>query len=673
MKKDSGIKNGFLPLSREEMDRRGWGELDIILVSGDAYVDHPAWASAILGRWLEKNGFRVGIIAQPRWDSLEDIQQLGRPRLMFSVSAGNMDSMINHYTADRRKRREDAYSPGGKAGLRPDRATLVYSNLIRQAYPGVPLVIGGVEASLRRLAHYDYWSDKVRRSILLDSRADLLVYGMGEAILLTLARRLQAGEGISSIHELNGTCYITKEPPEEARILPSFEEVTANPKSFTRATRMILEENNPHRPRMLTQRHGDRWVVQNPPPLPLSTEELDSYYALPFQRRAHPAYDAKGGVPALESVQFSLTSHRGCFGGCAFCALGLHQGKTIQSRSVQGLAAEARSFKNHPDFKGTIPDVGGPSANMYGMKSIDDSLCQTCRRTSCLFPRPCKNLNTDHSPSIMLWESLRSVPGIRHVFVASGLRYDLLLKDKSGAYLDELCRHHVSGQLKVAPEHINNEVTKTMHKSGGDVYQRFVDRYREVNRRLGQDQYLVPYFMVGHPGCGLKESIELAQYVKDKMGHHPQQVQNFTPTPMTLATCMYYTGLDPFTGEEVYVPRSEKERRWQRALLQYWEPGQADVVREALKAAGRGDLIGNKPGCLVAPATDRTRDTVGQDSRDKGKNKGQTTTNEKRTGTAIRKKDSRQDQSTERGSRHTNRKAGKSNTGRDKSQRKPQR
>lgn len=668
------MPGNWLVTSKADMKQRGWSELDIILVSGDAYVDHPAWAAAILGRWLEKNGFKVGIIAQPRWDNPEDIEKLGRPRLMFSVSAGNMDSMINHYTADRRKRKEDAYSPGGKAGLRPDRATLVYSNLIRQAYPGVPLVIGGVEASLRRLAHYDYWSDKVRRSILLDSRADLLIYGMGEKNLLAVARRLQKGENISAIHDLAGTCYVTGEPPEESRKLPSLEEVSSNHKLFTRATRMILEENNPWQAKPLAQRHADRWVVQNPPPLPLSTAELDAYYALPFKRLAHPAYDSKGGVPALEPVQFSLLSHRGCFGGCAFCALGLHQGKTIQSRSRGSLVAEARSFIRHPDFKGTIPDVGGPSANMYGMNGLDETLCQSCRRTSCLFPRACKNLATDHSPSIMLWEALRGVKGVKNIFVASGLRYDLLLKDKSGVYLEELCRNHVSGQLKVAPEHINSDVTRTMHKSGGDTYQRFVDRYQTENRNMGREQYLIPYFMVGHPGCGLKESVELAEYVRDQLGHRPQQVQNFTPTPMTLSTSMYYTGLDPFSGEEVYVPKTEKERRQQRALLQYWEPGQADTVREALKAAGRGDLIGRKAVCLVPKAEkDLSPAKPGKAiTRDKDKNK--TGGNKSKAGEGTRTREKvKGNQAGERGSRHTNSSAGKSDTSRSKGQRKPQR
>jgi uncharacterized radical SAM protein YgiQ len=543
----------------------------------------------------------VGIIAQPRWDTLEDIKQLGKPRLMFAVSAGNMDSMVNHYTADRKRRRQDEYSPGGMTGKRPDRATLVYCNLIRQAFPGTPVIIGGVEASLRRLAHYDYWSDRVRRSIILDSRADLLVYGMGEDNLLQVAQRLHAGEGISSIHDLRGTCFVSQELPSGALELPSWEEVSMDKLAFARATRMILEENNPYQPRVLAQRYDKRWVVQNPPALPVTTEQLDRYYDLPFQRRAHPVYAQAGGVPALEPVQFSLQTHRGCFGGCAFCALGLHQGRFIQSRSRQSLAKEAQKLTSHPDFHGTIPDVGGPSANMYGLGGIEPSLCRRCRRGSCLYPASCKNMNADHAPSVSLWQNLRRIPGIKHIFVASGLRYDLLMEDKSGKYLEELCRHHVSGQLKVAPEHIARRVTGVMRKSGLQTYQRFVDRFNQVNRRLGKKQYIIPYFMTGHPGCGLAESVELAQFVHERLGHHPEQVQNFTPTPMTLSTCIYYTGIDPFSGEEVYVPREEKERRWQRALIQHRDPKQLELARSALHAAGRQDLIGNQPGCLIPP------------------------------------------------------------------------
>ena len=599
------MSSEWLPISRADMKGRGWDDLDVVLVSGDAYVDHPAWAAAILGRYLEKNSFRVGIIAQPDWTNLEDIKQLGRPRLMFAVSAGNMDSMVNHYTADRRRRRQDSYSPGGGAGFRPDRATLVYCNLIRQAFPGVPVIIGGVEASLRRLAHYDYWGDEVRRSILLDSRADLLVYGMGEDNLLAIAQRLQAGENIRTIRDLSGTCYISREKPDGSRELPAWEEVSVDRMAFSRATRTIVEENNPFTGRILVQRHAQRWVVQNPPARPVSAQRLDRYYALPFQRRAHPVYESAGGVPALKPVQFSLVTHRGCFGGCAFCALGLHQGSHIQSRSVKSLVAEAGTLVSHPDFQGTIPDVGGPSANMYGLKGEDESLCQHCRRTSCLFPRPCKNLLADHSPSLHLLRALRQVPGVKHVFVASGLRYDLLPRDRSG-YLEELCRYHVSGQLKVAPEHVAGAVTRLMNKSGKEDYERFAALYQETNQRLKQKQYLVPYFMVGHPGCGLTESIELAEFVDQQVGHRPQQVQNFTPTPMTISTSMYYTGRDPFSGEEVYVPRGEKERRWQRALLQYWQPDKAKLVRSALLAAGRSDLIGKRAGCLV-PSSPRRR------------------------------------------------------------------
>ncbi|WP_054693371.1 YgiQ family radical SAM protein [Syntrophomonas palmitatica] len=594
------MPDGWLVTSKADMEKRGWDDLDVILVSGDAYVDHPAFAAAILGRWLEHKGFRVGVIAQPGWQNTDDISRLGRPRLMFAVSAGNMDSMVNHYTSEKKKRRQDAYSPGGKTGLRPDRATLVYCNLIRQAFPGTPLVIGGVEASLRRLAHYDYWSDKVRRSILVDSRADLLVYGMGEANLAAIAHRIQAGQDISSIRDLRGTCYISREIPGDAAQLPAYEEAAADKQAFACATRVILEENNPYNARVLAQKHAQRWVVQNPPCLPLTSDELDAYYELPYMRRSHPDYDQAGGVPALETVKFSLVTHRGCFGGCSFCALSLHQGRFIQSRSIESLVKEAQSLTRHPDFRGTISDVGGPSANMYGFDTCSEN-CRGCKRNTCLHPRLCKQKGADHSPSLKLWEALRQVPGVKHLFVASGLRYDLLLKDSSGRYMEELCRCHVSGQLKVAPEHAAAEVTRLMRKSGKEDYLRFSQLYKDLNQRLGRKQYLVPYFMIGHPGCGLQESIEMAEFVRDHMEHYPRQVQNFMPTPMTLSTCMYYTGRDPFSGKEVYVPRSEQERSWQRALLQYNQPANWPAVRDALQAAGRSDLIGNKPGCLAPP------------------------------------------------------------------------
>ena len=613
----------FLPINQEDLTRRGWEELDVIIISGDAYVDHPAWAAAILGRFLEQKGYRVGIIAQPDWRSLKDIKSLGQPRLFFAVSGGNMDSMVNHYTADKKKRREDMYSPGGKIGLRPDRATLVYSNLVRQAYPGVPIVIGGVEASLRRLAHYDYWSDQVRRSILVDSKADLLVYGMGEYSILEIARRLKAGHEIAYLSNLKGTCYLAKNIPDKAIELPSYEETAGDKKAFAKAARMMHEELNPHCARTLAQKHGDRWVVQNPPALPLNAEQLDEVYEMPFLRRYHPIYEKLGGVPGLESVQFSIITHRGCFGGCSFCSLGMHQGKFIQNRSPHSIANEASQLAEHPDFKGTIPDVGAPSANMYGLKGLNEDLCRNCKRSSCVFPGVCKNLNTDHTPSVDLWRRLRKIKAIKHIFVASGIRYDLVLRDKSGKYLKDLCQHHVGGQLKIAPEHVAEGVTRLMHKPGKSEYTRFIDKFKKVNHDLGKDQYIIPYFISAHPGCDLKDNIELAEFVRDHLQYYPEQIQNFTPTPMTISTCMYHTGLNPENGKAVYVPRQEKERKWQRALLQYRSRANQNLAREALQACDREDLIGPTPHALVrgksAPAVSGRNSKPGNHKRKKGK------------------------------------------------------
>jgi uncharacterized radical SAM protein YgiQ len=590
----------FLPVSRQDMNERGWDELDIIFVSGDAYVDHPAWAAALLGRFLEKQGFRVGIIAQPDWHSPEDIQKLGRPRLFFAVSAGNMDSMVSHYTADKKRRSEDLYSPGGKAGLRPDRASIVYTGLIRQAWPGVPVVIGGVEPSLRRLAHYDYWSEKVRRSILVDSKADLLAYGMGEYPLLEIARHLKAGKQIRYLTNLRSTSYLSKVLPDDALELPSYETVQDDPAAFAEATRLIHQELNPYCARSLAQKHGERWVVVNPPALPLSTGQMDAIYDLAFARRYHPAYEEQGGIPALEPVQFSVTTHRGCFGGCAFCSLGLHQGKFIQNRSTKSIVQEVESISRHPDFKGSIPDVGAASANMYGLRGKDESRCQSCRRESCLYPAVCKNLQTDHTPSVKLWKELRRNPRVKHMFVASGVRYDLILKDTSSQYLKDLCQYHVGGQLKIAPEHISDRVLKLMHKPPQAEYKKFMEMFKKVNRQLGKDQYLVPYFISAHPGSELNDTIELAEFVRDNLQYYPEQVQNFTPTPMTISTCMYHTGLDPVSKRKVYVPRRTRERRWQRALLQYRDPRNRKLVREALQSCGRVDLINSSPQGLLA-------------------------------------------------------------------------
>ncbi len=589
----------FLPVNRDDMTERGWEELDIIIVSGDAYVDHPAWAAAILGRFLERKGYRVGIIAQPGWHDLSDIRSLGQPRLFFAISGGNMDSLVNHYTADKKKRREDMYSPGGQTGMRPDRATIVYSNLVRQAFPGVPVVIGGVEASLRRLAHYDYWSDQVRRSILVDSKADLLVYGMGEFPLLEIAKRLKAGQDIEYICNLRGTCYLAKKIPSDSVELPSFEDATADKQAFARAAWLMQEEINPYCARTLVQKHGGRWVVHNPPSLPLAVELMDEIYELPFLRQYHPQYKKLGGVPGLEPVQFSIVIHRGCFGGCSFCSLGMHQGKFIQNRSPDSIAREASRLAGHPEFKGTIPDVGAPSANMYGLKGMKEDLCRNCRRSSCLFPGVCKNLDTDHTPSVKLWERLRRIKAIRHIFVASGIRYDLVLRDKSRRYLHDLCRYHVGGQLKIAPEHISRRVTRLMHKPGKSEYINFINQFKQMNVKVGKDQYLIPYFISAHPGSELPDTVELAEFVRDQLQYYPEQVQNFTPTPMTISTCMYYTGLDPESGKAVYVPRQDKERRMQRALLQYRNRSNQNLARAALIACEREDLIGSGSKTLV--------------------------------------------------------------------------
>ena len=607
----------FLPVSKSDLKHRNWDTLDIILVSGDAYVDHPAWASAILGRFLESYGYRVGIIAQPDWTKLDGFLCLGTPRLFFGVSAGNMDSMVNHYTADRKKRNQDLYSPGGETGLRPDRPAIVYTNRLREAFPQVPVVIGGVEASLRRLAHYDYWSDKVRRSILADSKADLLVYGMGEYSLLKIARHLENGNKIKNLTSLPGTGYMSSTLPSSALELPTYEEVAGNKQAFSRSTRLIYQHNNPCTSPPLAQKHGERWVVINPPPLPLSTAEIDRIYSTQFIRQSHPMYDNSGGIKALESVQFSLVTHRGCFGGCAFCSLAIHQGKFIQSRSIESLIKEAETFRQHPDFKGVIPDVGAPSANMYGMKGKNPDKCKKCNRISCLYPNVCSNLHTDHTPSIKLWKKLRNISQIKHIRVASGVRYDLVLKDTSGQYLHDLCKYHVGGQLKIAPEHISPAVTLLMAKPGKKEYLQFVSAFNKTTNQLKKDFYLIPYFIAAHPGSTLDESIELAEFLRDHLQYYPEQVQNFTPTPMTISTSMYHTGINPLNNQDVYVPRDSWERKAQRALLQYRNPKNKTLVREALIKAGRPDLIGSSRQALVKDSNPKP--SAGKSRRSKSK------------------------------------------------------
>ena len=593
-------RDKFLPIDREDMQRRGWEELDFLVISGDAYVDHPSFGHAIISRWLEKLGFRVGIIAQPDWRSTDDFKRMGRPRLGVMVTAGNLDSMLNHYTASGKKRKTDPYSPGGAGGLRPDRATIVYCNRVRELWKDVPLIIGGIEASLRRMAHYDYWGNDVRRSILADSRADLLVFGMGELPVTEIARALSEGREVSQIRDVPGTCWKTHDPGNaaDAVLLPSFEEVRSDKKVFAQAFKKFYLEQNHSRGNRLIQDQGAWNVVQNRPARPMTEKEMDKVYNLPYTRAAHPSYDEAGGVPALEEVRFSITSHRGCFGECSFCAIAMHQGRIIQTRSDKSMIEEASSFKKMKDFKGYVHDVGGPTANFVVPSCPDQEKKGTCTGKSCLYPGPCKKLEADHTRYIGLLRKLREIPGIKKVFIRSGLRYDYILEDKKTEFLDELCRYHVSGQLKIAPEHVSPAVLKFMKKVPRNVTVEFIEAYRKKNRELGLKQFLVPYFMSSHPGSTLKEAVDLAEFIRDS-GLRPEQVQDFTPTPGSVSTCMYYTGIDPMTGEDVYVPRDHEERNMQRSLLQYWVPENAGTVKKALIKAGREDLIGNDSKCLV--------------------------------------------------------------------------
>lgn len=595
------MREKFLVTSREDMERRGWDQLDFVYINGDAYVDHPGFAAALIGRVLESRGYRVGIISQPDWHSAEPFKKLGRPRLAALITAGNLDSMLNEKTAAKKFRSRDSYSPGGEAGHRPERATIVYANRMREAYKDVPIIIGGIEASLRRFAHYDYWSNKVRHSILLDSKADILSYGMGEHSVVEIADALAEGKTVAEMYDIRGICYVTSRPPisDKTVVCPSYEDVKKDKLTFAKAFKMQYEEQDPFYGKTIIQPSENRFVVQTPPALPLTTAEMDAIYELPFQRRWHPDYDAAGGVPALHEVQFSLTSQRGCFGHCHFCAIASHQGRIIQHRSHESLVRETERMTHLPGFKGYIHDVGGPTAN-FRRTSCDGQLKRgTCRGKPCLSPEPCKLLVADHSDYIKLLRELRSLPGVKKVFVRSGIRFDYLLLAKDD-FLYELCKYHVSGQLKIAPEHISDRVTRLMGKSNRAVYLRFVEKFRRMNERLGKKQYLVPYFMSSHPGSELSDAVELAEFIRD-MGYHPQQVQDFIPTPGTLSTCMWYTGIDPMTGEKVYSAKSYEEKRMQRALMQYWLPKNHEIVRKALHLAHREDLIGFGPKCLVRP------------------------------------------------------------------------
>ncbi len=569
-------------MSRAEMAKRGWDELDVLFVSGDAYIDHPAFGVPLLARLLEAEGYRVGILAQPDWKNREAFQAMGRPRLFAAVSSGAMDSMVNHYTAARKIRRNDAYTPGGKSGARPNRAVIAYTAALKGAFKGLPVVIGGIEASLRRLAHYDYWDDAVRRSVLIDSKADLLIYGMGERPLLEIARRCADGETPAAMTEVPGTARVTSHLPEGALELPSFDEVSSDRGAYGLAFRLASQEINPHSARTLAQEHAGRWVVVHPPALPLSSEELDRIYALPFTRRSHPSYAEP--IPALEQVRFSITTHRGCFGGCAFCAITHHQGKTIQSRSEESVLAEAESFVQDPRFRGTISDVGGPTANMYGLSCSSDEARARCRRPGCLYPTPCKHLATSGRRAARLLNALKRSPGVRHVFVASGVRYDLL--EHQQEYFEALLAHHVGGLLKVAPESVSEKVTRVMRKPGPAAFEAFLHLFRAESRRLGRRQGIVPYFISAHPGCTLEDMVEVALFLR-RNDLRVEQVQEFTPTPGTLATCIYHTGRDPFTGEALHVPRSEREKRLQKALLLWHLPEHRRDVLEALKSCAR--------------------------------------------------------------------------------------
>jgi uncharacterized radical SAM protein YgiQ len=594
--------NNFLPMTRDDMAQRGWAQLDFLFISGDAYVDHPSFGPAIISRILEKYGYKVGIIAQPDWRSTADFKRLGKPRLGILVSAGNLDSMLNKYTAAKKYRSTDNYSPGGQAGLRPERATIVYCNRIKEIWKKTPLIIGGIEASLRRFAHYDYWSDNVRRSILIDSRADLLIYGMGERQIKDVASQLSAGITVENIRDIPGTCY----PAESIEHLwdyvqiPGYQDAVNNKMDFAQAFKTQYLEQDPIRGKTIVQSHGDQYVVQNPPAKPLSMPEMDEIYDLPYQRTYHPSYAASGGIPAIQEVKFSIVSHRGCYGSCSFCALYAHQGRIIQSRSRESILQEAQAIVKLPDFKGYIHDVGGPTANFRQPACEYQADRGTCRGKQCLFPKACKSLNTNHTEYLELLRAIRKIPGIKKVFVRSGLRYDYLLAANDSEFLRELCEHHISGQLKVAPEHISAKVTQLMGKADKATYLKFKKAYEAMNQKLGKEQYLVPYFMSSHPGAGLKEAIELAEFLRDT-GYNPEQVQDFIPTPGSLSTCMYYTGINPLTGEKVYVAKTAHDKRLQRALLQYRNPKNYDLVLEALNKAGRTDLIGYAPKCLIRP------------------------------------------------------------------------
>lgn len=595
--------NDFLPISKADMEKRGWDYYDFLFITGDAYVDHPSFGTAIISRVLESRGYRVAILSQPDWHNADEIRAFGRPRLGVLISAGNIDSMVNHYTVNKKKRSDDAYSPGNKAGHRPDRATIVYCNRAREAFGDIPILIGGVEASLRRFAHYDYWSDKIRRSILFDSRADILMYGMGERQITEIADMLNMGVDVKEITTVCGTCFISPHA-DGYKTIPSYEECINDKKAYAISCREQYLEQNPYTGEALAQKHGDKYLIQLPPQPPLMTEELDEVYDLPYMRNYHPIYDKDGGIKAIEEVKFSLSANRGCYGNCSFCALAFHQGRIVTSRSDDSLIREAKLMISDPDFKGYIHDVGGPTANFRELACEKQKTMGACKTKRCLYPKPCKNMKVDHSSYLSLLRKLRKLPGVKKVFVRSGIRFDYLIADKDDTFFRELLKYHVSGQLRVAPEHVSDNVLRYMGKPQNSVYNRFSQKFYKLNDEMNLNQYLVPYLMSSHPGSTLQDAVALAEYLNEHK-INPQQVQDFYPTPGTIATCMYYTGLDPFTLESVYVATSPKEKAMQRALLQFKNPDNYKIVREALIAAGRSDLIGRSPNCLIPPYKER--------------------------------------------------------------------
>ena len=594
-------ENKFLPICKDDMIERGWEQCDFVLVTADAYIDHHSFGTAIISRVLENAGYKVGIIAQPDWKSVDDFKKLGRPRLGFLVNGGNMDPMVNHYTVSKKLRKKDLYTPKGEMGKRPDRATIVYCNKIREAYKDVNIVIGGIEASLRRFAHYDYWENKVRKSILVDSGADLLVYGMSEKQIVEVADFLNQGFDGKYIRHIPGTCYIADsldEIYEEHIVLPSFKEVSSDKRTYAECFKIQYDEQDPVRGRTLVQEHNGKYVVINKPEMPLSREELDRVYALPYQKTYHPIYEKDGGIAAIEEVKFSLVSSRGCSGNCSFCAITFHQGRIVTSRSEDSIVEEAEEITKYDDFKGYIHDIGGPTANFRKPACKKQLTLGACKHKRCMSPGICKNMEVDHREYLHLLRRVRKLPGIKKVFIRSGLRYDYIMADKDDTFFKELVEHHVSGQLKVAPEHVSPNVLKYMGKPAGKTYDEFRRKFFRITERLGKKQFIIPYLMSSHPGCKLEDAIMLAEYLRD-INYQPEQVQDFYPTPGTLSTTMFYTGLDPLTMEEVYIPRSKEEKAMQRALLQFKNPKNYNIVYDAVVKAGREDLIGNGPKCLI--------------------------------------------------------------------------